>query len=76
MLKKGLAKAVVDAMSAIRGSFALTIMSQNKLIGARDPHGIRPLSLGKIDEGYILTSESCALDAIGAELVRDIEPGK
>ena len=74
--KKGLAKAVVDAMSAIRGSFALTIMSQNKLIGARDPHGIRPLSLGKIDEGYILTSESCALDAIGAELVRDIEPGE
>lgn len=74
--KKGLAKAVVDAISAIRGSFALTIMSQNKLIGARDPHGIRPLSLGKIDEGYILTSESCALDAIGAELVRDIEPGE
>lgn len=74
--KKGLAKAVVDAMSAIRGSFALTIMSEDKLIGARDPHGIRPLSLGKIDEGYILTSESCALDAIGAELVRDIEPGE
>ena len=42
-------------MSAIRGSFALTIMSEDKLIGARDPHGIRPLSLGKIDEGYILT---------------------
>ena len=74
--KKGLAKAVVDAMSAIRGSFALTIMSQDKLIGARDPHGIRPLSLGKINEGYVLTSESCALDAIGAELIRDIEPGE
>ncbi|MFT8348146.1 amidophosphoribosyltransferase [Clostridium saccharoperbutylacetonicum] len=74
--KKGLAKAVVDAMSAIRGSFALTIMSKDKLIGARDPHGIRPLSLGKIEEGYILTSESCALDAIGAELIRDIEPGE
>ena len=74
--KKGLARAVVDAMEAIRGSFALTIMSKDKLIGARDPHGIRPLSLGKIDEGYILTSESCALDAIGAELIRDIEPGE
>ena len=74
--KKGFAKAVVDAMSAIRGSFALTIMSKDKLIGARDPHGIRPLCLGKIDEGYVLTSESCALDAIGAELVRDIEPGE
>lgn len=74
--KKGFAKAVVDAMSAIRGSFALTIMSKDKLIGARDPHGIRPLCLGKIDEGYVLSSESCALDAIGAELVRDIEPGE
>src|SRR5471030_48520 len=74
--KKGFAKAVVDAMSAIRGSFALTIMSKDKLIGARDPHGIRPLCLGKIQEGYILTSESCALDAIGAEFVRDIEPGE
>jgi len=74
--KKGFAKAVVDAMSAIRGSFALTIMSKDKLIGARDPHGIRPLCLGKIDEGYVLASESCALDAIGAELVRDIEPGE
>jgi len=74
--KKGFAKAVVDAMSAIRGSFALTIMSKDKLIGARDPHGIRPLCLGKIDEGYVLSSESCALDAIGAELIRDIEPGE
>ncbi len=74
--KKGFAKAVVDAMSAVRGSFALTIMSKDRLIGARDPHGIRPLSLGKIEEGYILTSESCALDAIGAEFVRDIEPGE
>ena len=63
-------------MSAIRGSFALTIMSKDKLIGARDPHGIRPLCLGKIEEGYVLASESCALDAIGAELVRDIEPGE
>ena len=74
--KKGFAQAVVDAMSAIRGSFALTIMSKNKLIGARDPHGIRPLCLGKIEEGYVIASESCALDAIGAELVRDIEPGE
>jgi len=74
--KKGFAKAVVDAMSAIRGSFALTIMSKDKLIGARDPHGIRPLCLGKIEEGYVLASESCALDAIGAELIRDIEPGE
>ena len=54
----------------------MVILTENKLIGVRDPHGIRPLSLGKIEEGYVLTSESCALDAIGAELVRDIEPGE
>ena len=53
--KKGIAKAVVDAMSAIRGSFALTIMSKDKLIGARDPHGIRPLCLGKIEEGICIS---------------------
>ncbi|SFC89557.1 amidophosphoribosyltransferase [Clostridium uliginosum] len=74
--KKGLEKAVIDAMEAVRGSFALTILSKDKLIGARDPHGIRPLCLGKFEEGYVLSSESCALDAIGAEFVRDVEPGE
>ena len=67
--KKGVERAVLDAIQAVRGSFAMVILTENKLIGVRDPHGIRPLSLGKIEEGYVLTSESCALDAIGAELV-------
>ena len=74
--KKGIERAIFDAIQAIRGSFAMVILTEDKLIGVRDPHGIRPLCLGKFDKGYILASESCALDAVGAELVRDIEPGE
>lgn len=74
--RRGIERAVVNAISAVRGSFAMVIMTKDKLIGIRDPHGIRPLCLGKIEEGYILSSESCALDSVGAELVRDIEPGE
>lgn len=74
--KKGIERAIFDAIQAVRGSFAMVILTEDKLIGVRDPHGIRPLCLGKIEDGYVLSSESCALDAIGAELVRDIEPGE
>ncbi|MEG0134098.1 MAG: amidophosphoribosyltransferase [Clostridium sp.] len=74
--KKGIENAVLDAIQAVRGSFAMVILTETKLIGVRDPHGIRPLCIGKMDEGYVLSSESCALDAIGAELVRDVEPGE
>lgn len=74
--KRGIENAVVDAMQAVRGSYAMVISTKDKLIGARDPHGIRPLCIGKVDDAYILASESCALDAVGAELVRDVEPGE
>ena len=74
--KKGIEKAIFDAIQVVRGSFAMVILTEDKLIGVRDPHGIRPLCLGKFEDGYVLSSESCALDAIGAELVRDIEPGE
>jgi amidophosphoribosyltransferase len=74
--KKGIENAVVDVVQAIKGSFAIVILTKDKLIGFRDPNGIRPLCIGKLDESYILCSESCALDAIGAELVRDVEPGE
>ena len=74
--KKGLEHAVVDAMQAIRGSFAMVILSKDKLIGARDPHGIRPLCIGKSGDAYILASESVALDAVGAEYIRDVRPGE
>lgn len=69
-------KAVNRVMELLKGSYALVLMTENKLIGVRDNQGIRPLCLGKIDDGYILASESCALDTIGAEFVRDIEPGE
>ncbi|GKX66702.1 amidophosphoribosyltransferase [Inconstantimicrobium mannanitabidum] len=74
--KKGIETAVFEAAQAVRGSFALVIATKDKLIGVRDPYGIRPLCLGKIEDGYVLTSESCAFDAIGAEYVRDIQPGE
>ncbi|MGL4107376.1 amidophosphoribosyltransferase [Clostridium sp. LP20] len=74
--KRGIERAVVDAIQAVKGSFAMVILTKDKLIGARDPHGIRPLCIGKVDDAYILSSESCGLDAVGAEFVRDVEPGE
>lgn len=74
--KKGLEKALTDTIQLIRGSFALVVMTEKNLIGARDPNGIRPLCLGKLPNGWILASESCAIDAMGGDLVRDIEPGE
>ncbi|GAA0179792.1 amidophosphoribosyltransferase [Clostridium sediminicola] len=75
-VKYGIEEAVVSAIRAVKGSYAIVILTENKLIGVRDPHGIRPLCIGKIDDDYILSSESCALDAIGADLVRDVNPGE
>ncbi|HHU37169.1 MAG TPA: amidophosphoribosyltransferase [Treponema sp.] len=74
--KKGLERALTDTIQLIRGSFALAVMTEKTLIGARDPNGIRPLCLGKLPNGWILASESCAIDAMGGELIRDIEPGE
>ena len=69
-------QAVSKVMDIIDGSYSLVIMSPKKLIGCRDPLGIRPLCIGKLGESYILSSETCALDGIGAEFVRDVEPGE
>ena len=74
--KDDIEKAIKGVMEIVKGSYALIIMTEDKLIGVRDNQGIRPLCLGKTDDGYVLSSESCGLDAIGAELVRDIEPGE
>ena len=63
-------------MDVIEGAYSLVIMSPTKLIAARDPHGFRPLCIGKLEDGYVFASESCALDAVGAEFVRDVEPGE
>ncbi|MDR1143029.1 MAG: amidophosphoribosyltransferase [Spirochaetaceae bacterium] len=74
--KKGLEKALTDTIKFIKGSYALAVLTGDALVGARDPNGIRPLCLGKMDGGWILSSESCAIDAVGGEFVRDIEPGE
>lgn len=71
-------EAVERAMHKIKGAYSLVIMSPKKLIAARDPNGFRPLALGALpnDEGYVVASESCAFDSIGAKFIRDIEPGE
>ncbi len=69
-------EAVAKAMKQIDGAYSLLVMSPQKLIAARDPNGFRPLCMGKIGNSVVFASESCALDACGAEFVRDIEPGE
>ena len=69
-------EAVGRAMDKIKGAYALVVMSPRKLIGARDPFGFKPLCIGKRDNCYILASESCAFDTIGAEFVRNVLPGE
>ena len=66
----------IDALRNLEGAYALVGMTDKKLVGARDPLGVRPLVLGDLDGSYVLTSETCALDIIGARFVRDIEPGE
>src|SRR5207237_6511866 len=65
-----------EALRAIEGAYSLVCLTNKKLVGARDPLGIRPLVLGDLDGHPILASETCALDMIGAKYVRDIEPGE
>ena len=74
--KGDILEAVKETMNCIRGAYALIIMTSARLIGVRDPNGIRPLSLGIKDGRYMLSSESCAFDTVGAKLIRDIEPGE
>jgi amidophosphoribosyltransferase len=69
-------EAVMQALKKVKGSYSLIVMSPRKLIGARDPFGFRPLCIGKRNNAYVLASESCALDTIGAEFIRDVEPGE
>ena len=70
-------EAVSRAMNSLEGAYSLVIMSPQKLICARDPYGFRPLCYGRMEDGsYVIASESCALTAVGAQLVRDVEPGE
>ena len=72
----GIEKAIQKTMEQIRGSYALVITYGNKLIGVRDPNGLRPLCIGRIDGGYVLSSESCAFNVLDAEFVRDVKAGE
>ncbi len=69
-------EAVAATARKLSGAYALVIMSPKKLIGMRDPYGLKPLCLGKRENSYILTSESCALESVGAEFIRDVKPGE
>ena len=74
--KETLEDKVAESLLRIEGAYCLVIMTKDKLIGVRDPKGFRPLCMGKTNDGWVLSSETCALDTVGAEFVRDIEPGE
>ncbi len=77
LAKGSIEKAVLSAMDFLEGAFSCVMMSATKMIAVRDPHGFRPLCYGKRSDGaYVVASESCALDAVGAEFVRDLDPGE
>jgi amidophosphoribosyltransferase len=67
---------LIDALSQVKGAYSLVMLTNDGLIGVRDPLGVRPLVLGKLDDAWILSSETCGLDIIGARFVRDVEPGE
>ncbi|HBI05391.1 MAG TPA: amidophosphoribosyltransferase, partial [Paenibacillaceae bacterium] len=69
-------EAVKNALRLIKGAYALLVMTEKKLIVALDPNGLRPLSLGKIGDGYVVSSETCAFDTVGAKYFREVEPGE
>ena len=66
----------VAALLQVKGAYSIVLMSENELIAARDPQGFRPLCLGKLDGAYIVASESCVMDLVEAEFIRELEPGE
>ncbi len=67
---------MIDALGRVKGAYSLLLLTNEALLGVRDPMGVRPLCIGKLDDAWILTSESCGLDILGARFVRDVEPGE
>jgi amidophosphoribosyltransferase len=75
--KKAIAEdAIVESVSQVQGAFSLVILTRDRLIAVRDPHGFRPLALGRLGDAHVVASETCAMDLIGATYVRDVEPGE
>jgi amidophosphoribosyltransferase len=69
-------EAIVESVAQVQGAFSFLLMTKDRLIAARDPHGFRPLALGRLDDAFVICSETCAMDLIGASYVRDVEPGE
>jgi amidophosphoribosyltransferase len=72
----GAEAAIIDALSQVRGAFSFVMMTKDRLIGVRDPHGFRPLAIGRLKDAWVICSETCAMDLIAADYVRDVEPGE
>ncbi|HOG12197.1 MAG: amidophosphoribosyltransferase [Smithellaceae bacterium] len=75
-LKRGLEKALCIALQQVEGAYSLVMLTRNRIVAARDPRGFRPLALGKLNGGWVVASETCAFDLVGAEYIRDVEPGE
>src|SRR6187397_1146355 len=73
---EGAEAAIIEALSQVRGAFSLVMMTKDRLIGAREPHGFRPLAIGRLGDAWVICSETCAMDLIGATYLRDVEPGE
>lgn len=74
--KADLNERIIDTLHQIKGSYSLLLLTEDKLIAIRDPHGIRPLCIGKLNDSYVIASETCAFDIVHAKYIRDIEPGE
>lgn len=75
-LNLSIEEAIARAMSELKGAYSLVITTLNQLIAVRDPYGIRPLAIGRMPDGYVISSETCGLDIVGAEFVREVQPGE
>ncbi|MFZ0448374.1 MAG: amidophosphoribosyltransferase [Desulfatiglandaceae bacterium] len=75
-IRKGLEQAMIETMAQVKGAYSMAIMTEDTIIAARDPNGFRPLCIGKLDSGYVVSSETCALDLVDAKFIREVEPGE
>ncbi len=75
-IKKGLEQAMIETMAQVKGAYSMAIMTEDTIVAARDPNGFRPLCIGKLDSGYVVSSETCALDLVDAKFLREVEPGE
>jgi amidophosphoribosyltransferase len=75
-IRLGLEQAMMETMAQVKGAYSMVIMTEDTLIAAKDPNGFRPLCVGRLGTGYVIASESCSLDLVGAEYIRELEPGE